>query len=115
MTTQPTRRPRPTKPEEPQAQPRLAPAFDRDALALSFLYEKHHISRAEFRANLRLLGVRLEDEEPRHLPVPTVVRVEATYPLALPDIPDEPEEDDGQPPDQTDDEWWKQLADETEG
>jgi hypothetical protein len=117
MTTQPTRRPRPAKPEEPQAQPRLAPAFDRDALALSFLHDKGYLSRDELRDNLRMLGVRLGEEEPRRLPVPTVVRIEATVPVQEPEPETEPEwdEDDGPPTDQNDDEWWKQLADETEG
>lgn len=103
MSTQPTRRPRAAKPEEPQHQSRLAPAFDRDALALSFLYEKQHISRAEFRANLRLLGVQLDDEEPRRLAVPQVIAIQAT-------VVQEPEpiaEEDDELPVDDEDRWWE--------
>lgn len=84
MSTQPTRRPRAAKPEEPQHAARLAPAFDRDALTLAHLCTTGYLSRREFRNNLRLLGVQLEDEAERRLPVPTVVRIEATYPPAVP-------------------------------
>lgn len=62
------------QPAEPQ--PRLAPAFDRDALALSYLHERGHLNREEFRDNLRMLGVKLNDEEPRRLPVPRVAHIE---------------------------------------
>jgi hypothetical protein len=122
MTTQPTRRPRPTKPEEPQAQPRLAPAFDRDALALSFLHDKGYLSRDELRDNLRMLGVRLGEEEQRRLPVPTVVRIEATTAVTS-SIPVEEsgflinaaqDEDDAEPAADDEDRWWDQIASEEE-
>lgn len=110
MTTQPTRRPRPAKSDEPPRAP-LAPAFDRDAVALAYLHERGHLTESEFRANLRRLGVELEQREPRKLPVPTVVRLEAPTPPEP--VVAETEDEDEAPVDE--DRWFDQFADETEG
>jgi hypothetical protein len=110
VSTPVNRRPRPAS--EAPHQARLAPAFDRDALALSYLHEKGHLSRSEFRDNLRALGVRLgEDDEPRRLVVPRVVAIEPPAQVVEPE-PAEPAAVHVEPED--DDEPWEPWDDEDE-
>lgn len=108
MSTSPTpRRARPAKPDEPTHQGRLAPAFDRDATALSYLCGIGLISRAELRTNLRALGVQLEEEDVRRIPVPQVVSIVATGPHP-------PQQREAEPPPEEGDEPWDPWADEPE-
>lgn len=112
MSTNPTpRRPRQAKPDDRdgqrQGQGHFAPYFDRDSLSLSYLYEHGHISRTEFRDNLRALGVKLGDDDIRRIPVPQVVSIVATGPHPPPQRETEPPPEEGDEP-------WDPWADEQE-
>lgn len=114
MSAQPTtRRPRPARAEEPRTV--FAPAFDRDAAALAFLADKHLISRQECRANLQRLGVELDDEEPRRLAVPAVVRREPPprEPVAV--FAGDGEDEDDEDPEPGEERWWVEFDNAEEG